>query len=487
MENPVIKILHSLFNKKDVSSFKRHLNKKTITAGILTIFLLIVTFYFAKPAFINYNLEKQVIEKKINNFFELNSKIKGNISYKFFPSPRLEITKINLNFNNPKRNILLEKAYISVSPFGAKNSRSLKFRNFFISNETVKIYPEEFKNYFKYFTILKENSILFKNSKIFFLDDQNNKVLFENVNLKEKFHNDKHQLEIDFNFSQKKTKFKFVDKIKGEKKLKLNIPSLGASLDVIFEPTSTLEKVMGKSQIKFFDSIITVNFKGKEKFEIYESFFRNKFFNSKVDGEISFSDNFFFDLNLGINQINLRKLLLYYFSPGKSYSLLTSGISKKINGKFKIESKNINSLVGRIKETKMSLVFENGDMKIENGSAILPHDSKINFSILHTGSYKEPFLDFSLNFYSNNADKFLRKFNIYDFENNQASLLLDGRIDLIKNRIKFKNVVRDRREKLGRGDILNLEKNFNEFVLNDGILGALDFFKLKKFAKEISN
>ena len=487
MENPVIKILHSLLNKKNVSNFKRYLNKKTITAGILTVFLLTVILYFAKPAFINYNLERQVIEKKINNFFELNSKIKGNISYKFFPSPRLEITKVNLNFNNPKRNILLEKAYISVSPFGAKNSRSLKFRNFFISNETVKIYPEEFKNYFKYFTILKENSILFKNSKIFFLDDQNNKVLFENVNLKEKFHNDKHQLEIDFNFSQKKTKFKFVDKIKGEKKLKLNIPSLGASLDVIFEPTSTLEKVMGKSQIKFFDSIITVNFKGKEKFEIYESFFRNKFFNSKVDGEISFSDNFFFDLNLGINQINLRKLLLYYFSPGKSYNFLISGISKKINGKFKIQSKNTNSFVGRINDTKMSLVFENGDMKIENGSAILPHDSKINFSILHTGSHKEPFLDFSLSFYSNNADKFLRKFNIYDFEDKQASLLLDGRIDLIKNKIKFKNIVRDNREKLGRGDTLNLEKNFNEFVLNDGILGVLDFFKLKKFAKEISN
>lgn len=486
MENPAIKVFQSFFSKKNVSNFKRHLNKKTIITGILTAFLLTVIFYFGKPTLIDYNLDKQVIEKKINNSFKLNAKIKGKISYRLFPSPRLEIKKVNLNFNNSKNKILLEKVYIVISPFSITNSKSLKFRKFFIFNETIKIYPEEFNSYFKHFTILKENNIIFKNCKIFFSDDQNNRVLFEDVNLKEKFSNNKHQIELDSSFSKKKIKFKFTDKIKGEKNLKLEIPTLGIFLSSIFEPSSTLEEVTGKSQIKLFDSILTVNFKGKEKFKIYESFFRNKFVNSKVDGEISFADNFFFDLNLGVNQINLRKFLLYYFFPGKNYNFLISGVSKKINGKLKIHSKNTNSFVGRINDIKMSLVFENGDMKIENGSAILPHDSKINFSILHTGNHKEPFLDFSLSFYSNNADKFLRKFNIYDFEENKTSLLINGKIDLVKNKIKFKNIVRNNREKLDRRDILNLENNFNEFVLDKGIFGILDFFKLKKFTKEIS-
>ena len=56
--------------------------------------------------------------------------------------------------------------------------------------------------------------------------------------------------------------------------------------------------------------------------------------------------------------------------------------------------------------------------------------------------------------------------------------------NLINNKIKFKNIVRDNREKFDRKDILNLEKNFNEFVLDRGNLGILDFFRLKKFAKE---
>ena len=132
----------------------------------------------------------------------------------------------------------------------------------------------------------------------------------------------------------------------------------------------------------------------------------------------------------------------------------------------------------------MSLIFENGDMRIENGSAILPQGSKINFNILYSDNYKDPFLDFSLNFYSQNSKKFLRKFNIYYFSESEASILINGKINLKNNTIKFKNVVANNREKFDRKDILDLEKNFNEFVLDQGVLGITDFFRLKKFAKE---
>ena len=69
--------------------------------------------------------------------------------------------------------------------------------------------------------------------------------------------------------------------------------------------------------------------------------------------------------------------------------------------------KNTNSFVGRINDIKMSLIFENGDMRIENASAILPQNSKIKFNILYSDNYKDPFLDFSLNFYSEDSKKFL--------------------------------------------------------------------------------
>ncbi len=484
MINPVIKTFQSFINKKNISIYKRHLNKRAIFTVISIIILLTTILFLVIPTFTNHDLNKKIIEKKISKNFKIDAKIDGKILYKFFPSPRLEINKVKLNFNNSKDKVLLDKAYILLSPFNRKDSQNLKFRKLFIHDEIIKIYPHEFKKYFNYFSVLKENDIILKDCTIFFLDDQKNKVFFSNVYLREKFKDNVHQIYINSEFSNKKINFKFVDNLKGEKNLDMTIPSINASINIIFEQGSTLKESIGESQIKLFDSIFTVKFKKKDKLKIYESFFRNKFFNSKIDGEISFANNFFFDLKLGINQINLRKLLLYYFSQDENYGFLSTGISKKINGKFKVLMKNTNSFIGRIKDIEMLLIFENGDMKIENASAVLPQDSKINFNMLYASNHKDPFLDFSLNFYSENTKKFLRKFNVYNFNEKESSLFLDGKIDLRKNKIKFKNIVRDKSTKFDRTDILNLEKNFDEFVLKKGILGVTDFFSLKKFAKE---
>ena len=122
MENPAIKILTSLFSKRKFNNFKRNFNKKTIITSTIAIFSLLIIFYLSKPYFINYNSEKKIIQNKIKNSFKINTKINGSISYKFFPSPRIEIQKINFNFNKSKKGIFLEKVYIKVSPFGIKLS-----------------------------------------------------------------------------------------------------------------------------------------------------------------------------------------------------------------------------------------------------------------------------------------------------------------------------------------------------------------------------
>ena len=160
---------------------------------------------------------------------------------------------------------------------------------------------------------------------------------------------------------------------------------------------------------------------------------------------------------------------------------------KKINGKFNITIKNTDSFIGRIKDLNMNLIFENGDIRVQNGSAILPHDSKINFNFLFTENLTNPFIDFNINFNSQNTKKILRKLNIYEKLARESTLSLQGKIDVEKNKIRFKNIILNTREKLDRKDVLNIEKNFNKFVLNEGVIGIIDFFKLKKFAQEILN
>ena len=153
--------------------------------------------------------------------------------------------------------------------------------------------------------------------------------------------------------------------------MNINFPKIDSNIKVSFDPSSSLESLKGKSKIKLFDNILIINFEGKDKFKITKSFLRSKFINSKIDGNISFIENLLFNLNLQINQISFRKLIFHYFPEGKENNIFNSGLIKKINGKFIITIKNTDSFIGRLNDLNMSLIFENGDIRVQNGSVIL--------------------------------------------------------------------------------------------------------------------
>ena len=487
MQNSATKIIKFILNKKNVEKLYKNLSKQTVIPLILLSVLFIFSYYFLKPYFYKYNSNIKVIEKKIKGEFKLDIKINGKISYSFLPSPRIKIKKSELNFNNKKNPILLEEINILIPVLNNKKLKDVNFKKFYVENSTIEIYSSDFKDYFIYLTKIKNKDILFKNSSLFFLDDQKNKVLFEDFYFSDKLRNNTHHIELKSFFSENKIKIKFKNNIEGKKNLDIEFPQIDSNIKISFNPSSSLESVKGKSKIKLFDNILIINFEGKNKFKIYESFLRSKFLNSKIDGDISLIENLIFNLNLQINQINFRKLIFHYFPEGKENNVFNSGLSKKINGKLDISIKNTDSFIGRINDLKMKLIFENGDIRVQSGSAILPHNSKINFNFLFTENLTNPFIDFNINFNSQNTNKILRRFNIYEKFNKKTSLSLQGKIDVEKNRIKFKNIILNNREKLDRKDILDVEKKFNQFVLDAGIVGIIDFFRLKKFTKEILN
>ena len=64
MKNSAIKILKALLAKKNAEKLTKKLNKKTIFTGIFLFLVLVVSLYLIKPYFINFNINKQLIEKK---------------------------------------------------------------------------------------------------------------------------------------------------------------------------------------------------------------------------------------------------------------------------------------------------------------------------------------------------------------------------------------------------------------------------------------
>jgi hypothetical protein len=131
----------------------------------------------------------------------------------------------------------------------------------------------------------------------------------------------------------------------------------------------------------------------------------------------------------------------------------------------------------------MLILLENGDLKIENGSVNLGKDNNINFNISFEEDNTDPKLLFSINFLSNDPKKLFKKFE-YGFDEVQFSLVAKGLIYPKEKKIKFKNIVINNNQKISKKDILNIEKNFNQYVISDSILDLFDFFKIKKFIQE---
>ena len=225
-----------------------------------------------------------------------------------------------------------------------------------------------------------------------------------------------------------------------------------------------------------------LNFDGDKIYKISESFFRNKFLNSKLDGTINFRDNFYFDLNLLINQVNLRNLFLSYDSFRTDESSNRFNISKKINGKINIKSKKADSFIGRIEDTKFVLIFENGDLKIKSGSANLAKNGKIKFNASLLGSGKNQRINFFINFLSNNGKKFFKKFNL-NTQEEDISFNAVGQINVMGKKIKFDNLIINK-EKIENKSINAVENLFNQYVIQDSVWGFSDFFKIKKFVAE---
>ena len=479
MKTSPSKIIKSWLNKVNIRRPKNYLNKYTLSLFFTSIFILTILFYFLRPIYFDYQLNKKILENNINSTFKLKMNFAGNISYKVFPSPRILVEDVNLKFiKSSKKKIIIRKLYILISPSNLQNVKSIQPKKILVKNEEIQIHPEDFKKYFYYFTVHKEKTLTFKNSNFFFIDDQGNKVLFEDTNYNEKFSNNKHQIVSDTNFSTNNIKINFSNRIGSKKYLKISVPKLKQYLDIVFDQESNLDSMSGELKLKFLNTLLLLNFSGKENFEISNSFIRNKFLNSKINGRITFIDNFYFDLNMAVNQIDLRKFLLSYpiFQKG--------GISKKINGKLNILNKNTDSFFGKIRDNKMSLEFENGDIKIKKFSAKLPNNTNIKSNISILINNIKPLIQFNLNFSTKEAVKFFRKFGLYDFEQNEITFLINGNIDVTSKKINFREIIKDNNERIREKEILTIEKSFNRYVLSEGIIGLFDFFKIKKFLQE---
>ena len=131
---------------------QKYFNGKTIFP-ILTITLLLITvIYLVRPFYFDYSEKKTIIENKISKVFQLKMDLKGPVSYKILPSPRLLIQKAILSIDNKKNSMVnINKVSIPISLFKLNNLEKFKLDKILIENQSLKVSPGHLKEYFNYY------------------------------------------------------------------------------------------------------------------------------------------------------------------------------------------------------------------------------------------------------------------------------------------------------------------------------------------------
>ena len=176
----------------DFKSFKiNNLTKiKFISHKVLFVHLPVAIIFFAFlylfiPTF--YSYEKSEIEKTICKDKKFKCMIKGNINYRFYPTPRINFKDLIIQdiSKNKKTFILADKAAIKLSIKNLLAKEKQKYQKLQLSKFEINFQIEDYKNYKNFFNGDKKLlPIILDSGKIIFFDKNDYVAIINNVNIK---------------------------------------------------------------------------------------------------------------------------------------------------------------------------------------------------------------------------------------------------------------------------------------------------------------
>ena len=465
--------------------------KKVIFIYPLAFFTFTAFLYLSLPFF--YKYDKIVIENKICKNIDIICSIKGDVSYNFFPTPRIVITDFiitnlvdkNNNFVNVKKleAKLSFKNLINKKKFNVTKIKLINAKIIF----TLKSFDKHL-NFLKSGYYSKPLSIV--KSEISFYENDKFIASIYNVNLK--FKNSK-----KFNKGNLKGIF-LGDKININYNKEINQDNPVTNVVIKFINARILAKVDlyndKRKKKKFTGNFIfkqnknrlrsTFTFNNNE-ITFRESDIRNSFLSGKAHGKIELLPYFNFNLNIDLNGINFNKF--YNFLTGLNDKQKTNlfKVNKKLNGIINLSSEKIYSKYDLVKSFESQFQFLNGNILINQLILNLDKVGAADITGVVNNEKKISSLKFEKNIFIDSQKHFYRKFGILNKKNISNSLFISGNLDLSNLKIFLKEVSNDKN--FTEEDVLYFEKEFNNYLLNNGYESFFNFPNLKDFVKLIFN
>ena len=421
---------------------------------LLAFIVIIFSVYFFIPKFFDYT--PKLIQESLKKNSGITIKNISNVHYKFFPTPRLRLLEVDLEFENNILNV--EDAIIDIvlNPLSIINYKILDYNKFLIKRGSTKIEIDKVNHLFNY---IKKNQkkINFKENTIFILKE--NKKLFKinkgTIKINSKYSTQ--QLSINGLFLNYKIKFLLENESEKKTNIILNIPELDISTKISLRKKDNFRKLEGLVNFVVLNNFFQFNFIKEKEITINKGYTRNNLINSSFEGSISFKPHFFFDLDIKPSTINIKKLFPEIQRNFFSENSQGAEIIKKINGSLNFR----NILKGKV-------IFENGEILFQNFSTNKNNPILFDAKISEFG--KKGKIKFNLS--KNNKNKKNLSKNI-----ELSGLLIPSSSKFIFERVIFGEEIFTAKK------VKNYENKFNDKVIDNSIKNIFDEIKVNNFFK----
>ena len=432
---------------------------------LFVIFIVSISLFLIIPKFFNYEKKEQIIKNYLKENYNFEIGEHENISYKAFPTPKLEFKKVKLKFLKSNTNLSIKSLEIYPKAFGIYNLNYFETRKIILNDNTTNleitnlpIFIDQLINQKKKISlnnlniqIVNENNLIAKLENILFTNFGYKKNSIEGKVFGKKF-----KIDLDGNFE-------FV-------KFRLANSGIYAELNL------DEKKKTGIFKSKILNTNLKFNFQYEKKnIKIFDTHFRSK--------NLSFSNESFvtvFPFLIVNTSFEIDELNFILFEKLNFIKLLDfKHIIKKINSNnvIIVKSNNfindlkleINSAYGRLNYKKKFLLSKN----------LFECEGSLN--ILE----EYPLLYFNCSIMFNDKQKFFKKFSIKTKNNKDIlRLKVNGNLNLLNKKINFKEISSNKK-KSSNEDLKYFKNSFENILFNENIFKIFDKKKIKDFILEI--
>ena len=443
---------------KNLLLFKKIGKINLLFVYLFTLLIILVSFYLIIPKFFNYSNTKNILA----NSLSLNSGLEisriSKINYKIFPTPRIIIKNVDINFMNKSLEIKNGSIQLTLNIKKLLNRKNIRYNKIFITNASPKIDITEMSDLLDIIEKNKKN-IFFKKNNFIFIYKGN--ILFElkDTNLELYKLKNINKLSLNGYLLNKKISINYFKKLRHS--LNISIPEINLSIKSLFLKENKITK--GNSNIQIMNNFIRFNFIKDKDFKIENGFFRNKLIKTDVEGVFQLEPAVSIKSNLDFKNLDLEILNNYIIKKITNLNETNLQVLKKINGVFNINFNNNFS----------------GEIKTENGTIYLKE------FIISAPKY-DLYLDGSFM----NKDEFnIFKFQLvtrYRNKKKDFNLQFDGLINFTNKKLQFKNIKKNN-EVLDKNQTQQYEKMFKQIVTKDNFDGIYNYKRINNFFNSIIN